>query len=105
MWEPIATTCNILSNVVVLRAMCHDPRSPMPLGALALQVSANVSWVAYASLTRDWYLLTTASTSLCLQIVSCVLRGRSAPTRPKTHPIRLDTSQDGLLLPSSSPPP
>ena len=99
-FEPVATCCNILSNVAILRVMCHDPRSPIPICALLLQVSANVSWVSFAALTGDWYLVTTASASLCLQVVSCALRSRRDVPR---KPIRFDTSNDELPYVSCHP--
>ncbi len=92
--EPIATGCNILSNVVVLRCMWRDPTSPMPHGALALQVCANLSWFTFATLRGDAYLATTALTSLILQASSLALRSRHGTSQRKS--IRLDTSSDEL---------
>jgi hypothetical protein len=92
--EPIATGCNILSNVVVLRCMWRDPTSPMPRGALVLQVCANVSWFTFATLRGDAYLATTALTSLIIQMSSLVLRSRHRS--PPKKSIRLDTSSDEL---------
>jgi len=92
--EPIATGCNILSNVVVFRSMCKDPMSPMPCGALALQVTANMAWFAYATLRSDGYLAVTALTSLVLQMSSLVLRSHGRSSQKKTF--RLDTSSEQL---------
>lgn len=92
--EPIATGCNILSNVVVLRCMCRDPASPIPRGALVFQVCANISWFTYATLKSDAYLATTALTSLILQASSLALRSRHRTSQKKS--IRLDTSSDEL---------
>ena len=72
--EPLATACNVLSNVVVLHTTCQDTTSPMPRAALALQVCANLSWFVHATITRDAYLGTTAFASLALQVSSLVLR-------------------------------
>ena len=72
--ETLATSCNVLANVVVLHTACRDPTSPMPRTALALQVCANVSWVLYAVITRNAYLGTTASTSLTLLLSALVVR-------------------------------
>ena len=78
-FEPVATACNLLANAAVLRAMCADPLSPVPRAGLALQVAANVSWLAYATAHRDPYLAATAATSLAMQATSLRLR---AATRP-----------------------
>ena len=102
LFEPIATSCNILANAVILHAMCRDSRTPIPTSAPVLQVSANVSWMSFASSRKDWYLLTTASASFLLQLISCVLRGRSRRDALR-KPIRLDTSNDELPRITRSP--
>ena len=89
--EALATLCNISSNGVVLHTMCNDPHSPIPRGALALQVCANVSWLIYAAWERDAYLGATALASLTLQTSSLFLR----MTRKRT-PIRVERSADEL---------
>ena len=94
-FEPFATSCNILANGVVLYAMCRDSRTSIPTSALVLQVSANLSWMSFAGSRNDWYLFTTASASFLMQLVSCILRSR--PRRDTLRkPIRLDTSNEEL---------
>lgn len=100
-WEPVATSCNILSNCVVLYAVCVDPRSPVPIAALGLQVCANAAWVTFATLTHDVYLCTTALASLCLQITSFVLRQRrdgADEGRDRRRPIPGDRSREVLVV-------
>lgn len=94
--EPVATSCNILSNAVVLHTVCRDPLSPLPTAALALQVVANAAWVCFAALARDAYLLATALTSLCLQLTSLALKRRHARPDETRRPIRLDVSSEEL---------
>jgi len=101
LWEPAATSATILSNCVVLYAVCVDPRSPVPIAALGLQVCANAAWVTFAALTHDVYLCTTALASLCLQITSLVLRQcRDGADKGRDHrrPIPGDRSREVLVI-------
>ena len=91
--EPFSTACNIVANAVVLRTLCADAEAPMPRLALGCQVSANVGWLSFGLLQRDYFLGTTALLSLGIQLASLALRARRrAPTRR----VRLDTSADEL---------
>ena len=92
--EPIATTCNIASNAIVLRSIYANPNAPIPRLALGLQICGNAAWVAFATVARDYYLLLTALTSVSIQVVSFALH---TPTRV----VREDSSTDSL--PSFSP--
>lgn len=91
--EPVATACNILANLVVMRAVCRSAEAPVPPLALSLQVGGNVAWCTYAILARDGYLLTTALTSLSLQVASLVMRVRKQPPR---QAIPVDSSRESL---------
>lgn len=96
--EPIATTCNITSNAIVMRALCTHPDSPVPRTALCLQICGNVAWVSYAVHTRDQYLFLTALTSLALQVTSLTLR---IPIRQETQSPIFGSSTESL--PSFAP--
>lgn len=94
-FEPVATACNLLANAAVLRAMCADPLSPVPRAGLALQVAANVSWLAYATAHRDPYLAATAAASLAMQATSLRLRAATRPAAAR-KPIPVDSSREEL---------
>ena len=91
--EPLATTCNIAANGIVLHAMCRDSMTPVPKLALAAQVLANLSWLAFALSHADPYLSMTALASLSLQASSLWLRSR-AKTRKV---VKTTASTDALI--------
>lgn len=84
--EGLATACNTLANAAILQQVCHDNESPMPQRALALQVTANAAWVAYACARSDHYLALTASMSLALQSASLCMRARTSSGRARGDP-------------------
>lgn len=99
--EATATACNLLANAVVLRCVCRDVRGAVPLPALALQIGANLAWMAFALARRDRYLFATAAAGFGMQLTSATLRWRDPARRTATdrrarRPIRLDTSDPEL---------
>lgn len=82
----------VREHLVVLRNICSDANTPVPIRALALQTIANTTWIAHAIVQRDIYLLSTASTTLSLQCVSLYLR-----LKPPFMKIPKAPSTDGQL--------
>ena len=97
--EPLATACNIGANAIVLHTMCRDRLSPVPKEALAAQVLANVSWIAFALSRADPYLCITALASLGMQASSLWLRTRNEAVRV---PMKSTGSNDALVQRSPS---
>ena len=97
--EPLATLFNILANVFLLRHTCRTPSAPVPRVVVGLQILGNRRGDELAP-TRDYYLLTTATASLSMQVASIALLMRE---RRQRH--RMTTSGTSPLSPSPDPPP
>ena len=76
--EAFATTCNIMSNAILLRRTCWNARGSVPIVVVGLQIIANVSWISYAILSHDVFLLMTASTSMAMQMATAYLLQRAS---------------------------
>ena len=80
-FEATATACSLLAHAVLLRRLCADARTPVPLATLALQAASNVAWVLFALARGDAYLFTTSVASLGMQGTSATLRWREERRR------------------------
>ena len=104
-FEATATACSLLAHAVMLRRLCADARTPVPLATLALQAASNVAWVVFALARGDAYLFTTSVASLGMQGTSATLRwreerrrgrGRDGTQAEARRPIKMQTSETEL---------
>lgn len=95
--ELLATASNIAANAVLAHRMCNEPRSPVPVAVLALQLLGNSLWISYAALDRDAFLGTTAAVSLAMQTASLLMRTRPPQRRPGRSLIIEQTDSEGEL--------
>ena len=72
--ECVATACNLAANACLLIRLRANPHSTVPVHVVALQMTANGAWIAYASGISDVNLLITAVSSFSMQCMSlCTL--------------------------------
>jgi len=76
-FEGTATVCNILSNVMLLYRTCGNAKGTVPIAVVTLQVIANLSWLTFAAMSRDWFLFSTAFSSMTMQLITIHLLRRS----------------------------
>lgn len=65
--EFCATLLNFCSHMFMMVKVYYNPKDPVPIVVIILQMCANSCWITYASIQGDYYLTTTASTSLLVQ--------------------------------------
>lgn len=94
--EFAATFLNIGANIAMLMCMLHDSQQRVPAKVIYMQMSANVSWAASATLRGDPYILVTAASSLIVQTTTALVL-----VKTRRQNVKLSNSLDEL--PSFAP--
>ena len=90
--ELFATVCNIGANVFMMVCMMQNAYQRVPIRVIYMQICGNAAWISSASLRNDPFLLSTASSSLFVQMTTAYLI-RQAVSRDV---VKLTDSNDEL---------
>lgn len=90
-----ATIFNLISNGMMLYALCTDVTRRVHPGVIVLQLCANSCWISFSAMQKDYYLFTTSSTSFGMQLMSFYILSKSHP-KSTTSRVKLSTSDDQL---------